>query len=1305
MPTINKPFLLKLLLVVAVLTTALVAVHAIQADRIPESIKRQAERAAEANKLDVAIHYFRQYLEFIPDDVDAQVELVELLRKRNPTTRGQAEVIFLYDRILRLDPQRHDIRREALAACLRLGRTADAVTHAEALLKAFPNEAALWQKLGAAQAALNQLPEARRSYETAIAHDPGLMIGYQRLAQLVWRNMNDPLAARDVLDRMVKALPQEPEAYLVRARFEMFLLDESGTIRGEAKRVAADLYRVLELDPEHAEASLRLAELLQRERNVPAAHAILRDAVALYPRDLRLVRSLSWLELVRGNAPAAIAVLEDGLKANPDGFDLMIPLADLLVQQGDTTRTAEILKRLETRKAPAIQVKYLKARMAMRDAKWPDAISQLEALRGEAINLPGLEVQLNLLLAVCATNLADPVNEEKAFQRVIHTDPKNVQAHTGLGNLYLTLGRFDEAIRELEAAAQSPYAAGAVIAQWIRTKTRRLHATNGSAEEWRRLEIATAAAAPRFGPVSSEPVILLAEVQVAQGKYAEAVQLLRKETARRPGDGRLWAVLADTVGDLSGTAAGLAVVDEAQAAAGDGPDVRLARARLYANEPGRVRPVAPLAERIEAWPETDQLRLLFGLVEVFDHAGDQVGVVQMLRRITTRRPADAGVWVRLHERATQIGDTKSATEARAALVKLEGESGPSVLLCDAATAPAADAAKLIDRLIAAFGANPTRSDACLALARLLPLAEKGIGSRAADRTSLRPGANPLRRREGMAVVPLPAYGRRRPYAEKLVTRLATDPRWAGDPFRRLVASVVPAVPPRAARNLLYWSRPFVERDPGGLGWLAETADRYRVFDPIPVLVEATARPTATPDDWLRLALTRGADDLRAARTKVPAAGYLAAVAVFLETPEGAEFTPKLTNPVERRLFVQVRLRLKLSQSKPAEASKILDEYLAGKDLPPADVAWGKRNLAMLHAVGGTPEDRHRAMQLIREAAVDGHSSVEDLRATAGVLTTLARYLEGGDRIAVLTRAAAALDAAYKRGNSPRDLFTLSQLYRSAGNRAESRKCLQTLLNSDPRNIYYLVAAVEELVEDQDYAAASSFAAKLLAEHPGEFRAVAAAARLECKAGRPEAALVLAEKYAQAADAGAGDHLTRSGRVAELLDELARLPNVRGTPAGRAITDAAVERYAALIPTHPEAVIGLVGVLAADGRVAEAFSRLDRLGRVIPDRVRASAGLAAVRAGNLTQRQATTVQEWIEHCLAAEPNSVTLLLNRAEFLALRQDLAGAATEYEKILATDPRNVVALNNLAWILAADPGTAERRWPSSPGPRARSD
>ena len=275
---------------------------------------------------------------------------------------------------------------------------------------------------------MNRLPEAKASYERALTFEPGEILGYQRLAQLVWRNMHDPIAARGVLERMVKALPQDADSHLIRAASRSFRPMSPARIAAISNwpRSSASC-------PGTRSRTCRSRRcfwpiFISAKRNIPAAHGLLRDAVALYPRDLRLVKSLSWLELSRGNTPAAIAVLEDGLKISPEAFEPLVPLADLLVQQGDMVRTAEILHQLESRKTQAVQAKYLTARIAMRDAKWPEAIEKLEALRREVTNMPGLEIQLNLLLAVCADKTADYGAEEKAFQRVLNADPKNVQA-------------------------------------------------------------------------------------------------------------------------------------------------------------------------------------------------------------------------------------------------------------------------------------------------------------------------------------------------------------------------------------------------------------------------------------------------------------------------------------------------------------------------------------------------------------------------------------------------------------------------------------------------------------------------------------------------------------------------------------------------------------------------------------------------------------------------------------------------------------------------------------------------------------
>ena len=198
--------------------------------------------------------------------------------------------------------------------------------------------------------------------------------------------------------------------------------------------------------------------------------------------------------------------------------------------------------------------------------------------------------------------LADTQGEETAFQRVIQADSKNVQARIGLGNLYLKLGKFDDAIHEFETAAQSHYAAAAVITEWVRTKTRWLRATAATPDDWRILEKGLISAAAVYGPVSSEPVILHAELGIAIGKGSEAIQQLRKEIGRRPGDAQLWAMFAEATAEVSGTAAGLSVLDEAQAAAGDTSEIRLARAKLYASEPGRIRSLSSLGDGVRVGP-------------------------------------------------------------------------------------------------------------------------------------------------------------------------------------------------------------------------------------------------------------------------------------------------------------------------------------------------------------------------------------------------------------------------------------------------------------------------------------------------------------------------------------------------------------------------------------------------------------------------------------------------------------------------------------------------------------------------------
>ncbi len=1304
MPTINKSFLLKLVLTTALLVGSLFAVHAVQARRIPDALKRMADRSAEQGKSDAAIHFLRQYLEFAPNDVDARERLAKLLRDRLGPNQDPSDLIFVYDKILRADPSRSAVRREVLIRCLDIARYSDAESHAEILLQEFPTDPDLWQKLAAAQAGLQKPDAATASYENAIKHDPTDPVAYERLAQYHWRDLKQPAEARKVLDRMVAAMPLEARPLVTRARFDLY----AGESTTPARDVMPDLARALELDPENADALLLMAEQHQKRRELALAHDCLAAGVKLHPQDVRLVRSLAWLELNRGNLGSAVAILEEGMTRSRTGIDLLGPLADLLVQLGETGRTEEIIARLERRpeRTAKLQVKYLKARVAMRQLQWGPAIELLTSLRTDAMGIPGLESQANLLLAMCFQKQGETEKEQDTLKLVLNKDPKSLPARVALGQSYLNMGRFDDARKEYRAAVDSPYANGSTHATLVRLWMAQLRAVGAaSPRDWQALEdVARKLADPKvtlFGPGSTEGVRLLAEVVEARGDGKRAAAILRAECSRRPADTKLWAALADNVTDLAGVGVGLGIIDEAQAATGDGADLRLARADLYARDPARLRPLDQLTAQIDTWPDGEQLRLLYGLAEIADRLGDESRTLSIFQRIAARRPADLAVWEALAERAIRAGKTTIATDARANLEKLD-PTGKSASLCTAwsviASGKADDAGGAIENLVKNFGSTPDRAEACVALAELRTLAgDRAAASALLDRavrlepTRFGPVQAYLAHLARLGGAPL----------SSTVARFATDHRWAGEPFRRAVQIAALRVEREPAKRLLDAARPYVEHRPSGLGWLGDcylavgnptdAADCFR---------KATISPVANADDFLRLAV-RSAEmgdpaaataAISTAKKALPAGLYLQTAAAFADSPAAAkDWQPTLANAAERRTFTQARLSLKLSRFQRTEAVDLLEGFLKSPDTTASDAAWARRNLAMLLAIRGGASDRTRAMELLTEAGEKIGETADEKRASAAVLTALARYLDGSERTTVLTKATKILTEIVEMTKSPRDGFLLAQVYRAAGNRAMSTAVMNNLLKADPNNLDFHLFCLEEVVDAGQMAVAEAFAQRILVLAPTDFHAVTAVAKFECKAGRPDRGFALAEGYVRTADATAGDLPTKTARAAELLDQLARLPGVKRTEIARKMVQSAVEKYDGLAPTRPEAVVAAAGLLAAAGRPADGFAFVEKHGKSLTPKLRAAAGIAILRSSEGSEQQFATVRKWLDEALAIQPDSNTLRLNEGEFFALKRDYPAAEKAYRTVLDRDPRNVVALNNLAWILAPRPESAK--------------
>ena len=1306
LPTINKSFLIKFTLAFLISGGALFGAHALQARRIPDALFQQAERAGTAGKTNAAIGYLRQYLEFRPQDADAMAKLAELLKTRSGDT---ADLLMLYEKILRTDPARSDTRREALRLSLWFGRSTDAETHAGELVKQFPNDAAMWRDLAMAQAALQKIPESEQSFEKAIALEPLAPLGYQLLAQYLLNDWKKPAEAKAVLDRLIAALPQEAEPYITRARYGLSKANDSaapaeGRI-GLERQAIDDIRKALELDPENAEALLLLADAMQKGRDLNAASDILKSGIRAYPTDPRFVRHLSWLELNRGNLGSAVTVLEEALPRMKDGFELLVPLADLLVQMGETARSEEILAKLQARNnRPAkMQAKYIQARLAMKATRWDDAIGFLSGLRADTIDLPGLECQTNLLLSVCFNRKADLAGELESLKLLLNRDPNHLAGRVALGQAYQNAGRFSEAMQEYEKAMRSQYASSDTLTAGVRMRAALLRSEgNRDGKPWDDLEKAIVEFAPRFNAASSEVVMLRAESASLRGDRVRALAILRSEILRRPGNSRLWAALAEVAAELGGTAAGLAILDEAQAISGDGTDMRLARAALYANDPARLRPLEPLAAQIDTWPESEQVRLLQGLVEIYDRLGDTQGVIKTYRRLAGRRPSDLAFWESLYERAAEAKDADACADVRKALAKLSKVPPQTFALLDAWDALAARnataATASAEKLAKLYGVLPDRAEACVLLAKLKAMAGDATGAESLfQRASI---LEPLR------FAPMQEwleYLARSKDSERLVGfvhRLVRDYRWYGEPLQRAMRKTCVRLETPAAKQLLDLAQAQTENLPGGLGHMAECYLACGLkAEALACLERSVSSRSATADDWLRYSLkaeklgrTVGVS-LSTAKAKLSPPAFLTVAASYAQSGAApAGWKPELATATEQRLYVQAQLALRLSRYQRNEAIQLLEGYLTEVSTPVTDLPWAKRNLAMLLAVRAESTDRTRAKDLLAGKDQTPGETTDERRSTAAILAGLSRHLEGNDRKATLAKAIEVLASVAAETKDRKDKFLLSQLHRASGDRAAGRKLLLELIQSDGKNIDYLITGLEEGTEKDDQTFAEQCAQRLMLLFPDEFPAISAVARFEFRCGRPEKAMSILNTYARHADAAPGDLQVRAARSAEVLEKLARDPAVRNTDMGRKLTNAAVEKYEAVYPTRPEAVIAAAGLLAADNRAEEAFNRIERFTSVLPARVKVLAGMAVIRSGTPSPMQIARVAEWLAIAKNEEPESLAVMLNEGEFYSLTFDYSRAELSYEAVLAIDPQNVVALNNLAWILSAKPEVATK-------------
>ncbi len=443
-------------ILVAVALVGLLAVVAVcverdRSRRTARSLRAEAAEAERGGKFEQAERALARYLAIRPDDADAFAAHTALLERLAKTTEDWLKVSNDYERVVRSDPRRREVRRRLAEIGLALGRFGDAENHLAVLCETSADDSALEILRGRCCEGRGAFPAAAAWYEKAREHDPNRLDGSIRLATLLRDKFADTERANLVVDEMVGSNPGSSQAWFLRARYRgLFHLPGKDS----------DLAKALELAPDDPEVAIERARSLRESGEFDRAQGLLVRVQQAHPDDPRTYAELAEVGVNSGRVGEAIAQLRRGVERQPDQAELRWSLAHLLAQTGSTAELAGHLERLRGSRRPSTPIAYLEAWLFVNQGDWASASRALERVGASCEDRPELRARVDYLKGRCLGQAGESDLQIAAFRRAFLVQPRWALVRRALASALLRQGETDEAEslyrRDVEDGGGSP---------------------------------------------------------------------------------------------------------------------------------------------------------------------------------------------------------------------------------------------------------------------------------------------------------------------------------------------------------------------------------------------------------------------------------------------------------------------------------------------------------------------------------------------------------------------------------------------------------------------------------------------------------------------------------------------------------------------------------------------------------------------------------------------------------------------------------------------------------------------------------
>jgi tetratricopeptide (TPR) repeat protein len=974
-------------------------------------------------------------------------------------------------------------------------------------------------------------------------------------------------------------------------------------------------------------------------------------------------------------------------------------------------------------------VSFAEARIAMSEGRFRQAAKGLQDALPELEHSPQLLVTAYFLLGRCYEQLRNSEQQLQNYRRASLAAPGWIEARMAVAATLRAMGRLDEALGEYRALVRMEGGLAKGAAECARSLILRNRRLPAAERNWAEVDDLLARLAAEGGR-PQEADLLKADVLVARDKSEEAEKLLAEMSRAQPTEaGPRLALMALKIRAKKWTEAE-GLLGQAEKSLGDRADLRLARARLLAARDGRqaVPRLRTIAAQINGLPPSDRIGLRNGLIGVFIGLGEDREALKLCCDASAATPGDLTLAILRFQLAMQTGQQTEADRSLASIERIEG--GPywhffRALRLSAMAEKSKDKSLFVEAQRQLAEARASRNNwpaAELLAARLDDLQGQPQAALAGYLRAIDLGErNHLAIRRATELL----YQQQR-YAEAdKILRKAEQEGYSLDDLDRFASDLSARLEdhPRALekarkaaegsknwRDYLWLGRVLATEAQRAAGTGADDERRRLLAEAEQAFRQALKLAPANPQPWLCLVRLLAATDRRQeaealvakAQEQIALDERPLAIALCYEALEKFDEAQRryaeasLAHPKDfAALQNAIQFAMRRGDLKQAESR--LRGLLAGTETTVQARTWSRRALAEVLRVQGTYPAWAEAVRLL-EANLAESSSPEDRGMRAMLLASDPTRARRQEAMAILEGLVDAQEQAL-----PEARFTLAGLYLAEKQWARAGRHLAILASSREQEPRYVSAYVGFLVQQKQLGEAETWLASLERIAPHDFATVRWKAELQSRKGQPDEALATLLHFADQADAdkgtrGGADAGTRRGKEAGMtgtkralaaavaLEQLADEASNSGPADPSKYLQEAERLYRRVASQEPSGELRLASYLARRGRARESMEILERSYRMAPP-LAIGRVLAALRGHGFTSPSDEAMAgQLLQKALDARGRPLELLLLSAEISGSGGRWQEAERLYREILARDAHYVMALNNLAVLLALE-------------------